>query len=245
MLDNTDAIASLLADEGSGDNQPAAIKVGDKEYTPEQIAELETAKEESEAKYKSLQADYSKKAQRLAEIEKSGLVEKSDRILAGRTSASELSDEEVKDLEYMKKVGAITKEDLESILSKSDSEIKSLREKLEAREQEDKNKTLEQRKQQIQSQLDALSDKYSFIDKKELLSFMADKAKSGTILSPDDAAILKYRDKFAAAGVKPADLPSVEDTSKNRVDEPKPKIVPLKSSAMRELMREKLGSKVE
>jgi len=70
---------------------------------------------------------------------------------------------------------------------------------------------------------------------------LSERAKGGTVLTVDEAATLLYKDQFIANNIKPADLPGAEKGNKGTIEEPKPKILPLGSSAMSERIAERLN----
>ena len=105
---------SLIAEES---NTPPAIKIGDKEYTAEEITALEAKAAKLEEDHKSMQSDYTKKSMKLAEYEK--LAEKVDNVNSGDIAASDLTEQEMADLKYMKRLGLITKAEHDKVLSQA------------------------------------------------------------------------------------------------------------------------------
>jgi hypothetical protein len=201
---------------------PATVKVGDKEYTPEVIAEMESkaAKaDELEGKYKSLQSDYSKKAEKAKMFDK--LVGQGE---PKENTAKPLEGLDKENFDYMKNLGfnpnAMTPEEIGRVL-------------------EDRDQKVEERvmtKLGLQKQIENLSKEYEFINEKELAEYMAKRAndESNPVkLTPDEAAFLLYKDKFIAKEIKPADLPQFSSTTKTKEPEvAKPKIMSLKSRDM-------------
>lgn len=210
---------------------PATIKVGDKEYTPEQIEQLEKEKSELEESKKTLQSDYSKKAQRLSELEKSDLADKADDVIAGKISATTLTDQEKEDLGYMSRLGFVPQ-------AKLDEVIKRVQEETEKKVEDKLTKT--QRLAQTEKEIDNLASQHTFIDKEQLKKYLSDRAEGGTVLSTEEAVTLLYKDQIVAAGIKPADLPGVEPSKKQDIDPPAPKILPLGSKEMGDRIRERL-----
>lgn len=213
---------------------PQTIKVGDKEYTPEQIEQLEqdaAKKAEVEENYKNLQSDYSKKAQRLSELEKSDLKDKANDVISGDIDASELTEQEKDDLKYMSKLGFIPQKTFDEVISKvkedTKKEIEGEMTKKELREKTEK-------------EISDLAAKYSFVKPDDLKKYMSDRAEGGTILNADEAFTLLYKDQIIAEGIKPADLPGVENSKKGKQEEPKAKILPLGSKEMSEHLTERL-----
>lgn len=211
---------------------PATLKVGDKEYTPEQIAELEKSVAEKEEQFKSLQSDYSKKSARLSELEKADLKSEANKINSGETDLSNLSDQQKEDLKYMADLGFITPKKLEEVVSKVKEETtKEVEEKLTKKEK------LAQTEQKIKD----LKVQYPFIDEDKLKEYLSERAKAGTLLTEEEGVTLLYRDNILANGVKPIELPGVESGKKGIIEEPKPKILPLGSAAMNERIAERLN----
>lgn len=226
--------SSILADGSSDVTPPATVKVGDKEYTPEKIADLEAkaAKvEETEKSYKALQSGYSKAAEKASMFDK----------LVGKEGESKedkpLTALDKENIDYMKGLGfnpnALTQTEIDEILNKKESEI-------------------EQRvvtKFELNRQIDTLAEKYEFVDKDELKQYMAKRAmdeNNPAKLTPEEAFFLLYRDKITASNVKPADLPEFSSTSKIKEPEAnKPRILGrgLKSNAMHSYLVDRLDLK--
>jgi hypothetical protein len=66
--------------------------------------------------------------------------------------------------------------------------------------------------------MDGLADQYKFIDKVELSDFILSELKQGKVLTPTEAARLKYFDQFVASGAKPSALPTLERSAGGRLE---------------------------
>jgi hypothetical protein len=213
---------------------PTTMKVGDKEYTPEQIVELEKAaaeKDEVTNNYKSLQSDYSKKAEKAKLYDE--LQAKADDVIKGDVSASDMTAQEIEDLKYMSKLGFVPQKKLDEVIAKVKEETtKEVEEKL----------TRKEKLAQVEKEIDVLAGQHTFIVKDDLKKYMSDRAQNGTVLTPEDAVTLLYKDQILANGIKPEDLPGAAKVDKGKIEEPKAKILDLGSRAMNERMRERLTS---
>lgn len=212
------------------DPAPTVFKVGEKEYTPEQIQKLEDDKaffQTESQKAKEDNKTLGEKAQKYDELQS-----KADDVISGKISASELTEQEKEDFKYMGKIGYATKGDVEALIAKvKEDTTKEVEEKL----------TKKERLTQVEKEIDTLASQYTFIDKEELKKYMSEKATAGTVLTTDEAVTLLYKDKIIANGIKPADLPGVEKVDKGKPEEPKPKILELGSRAMSERIAERLN----
>lgn len=212
---------------------PTTLKVGDKEYTPEEIQKLE----ESKAFFQTESQKAKEENQTLAEKAKSydELQTKADDVISGKISASELTEQEKEDFKYMGKIGYTTKADVEALIAKvKEDTTKEVEDKL----------TRSQKLAQVEKEIDNLASQNTFIDKEELKKYMSDKATAGTLLSTEEAVTLLYKDKIIANGIKPNDLPGVEADKKGKIEAPKGKILPLGSREMSEHLAERLSNKV-
>lgn len=230
MTKNDDALAQ------DDENTPAKIKVGEKEYTPEEIEKLEADRAKAEEDFKNLQADYTKKSQKLSEYEKGNLINKARDIASGDDDVKNLSEGELADMKYLEKLGFIPKSQLDSIIQKAKEDTtKEVEEKL----------THQQRKEKLQTEITELTKQHSFIKETELKEYMAERAKNGTILTPEEAALILYKDSFIATGKKPDELPAFDKSGKGRNEAPEPdkKILDLGSREMNDRIKEKLATK--
>lgn len=215
------------ADEAA--KTPPTIKIGDKEYTASEIQALEEAKAKTEEEKALLQSDYTKKAQRLAELEK--LQEKVDDIKSGSADASDLTAAELEDLKYFRKLGFLPKEEHEKILE----------EKLAAKEKElEEKETKREMRIRVEKEIDELATKHDFVKKDELAKFLSDKADAGAILTTDEAFTLLYKDVIIANNVKPEELPGVDKTSKAEAPTKTDKVFELGSREMNAYLKERL-----
>ena len=212
----------LFAADGS--TIPSSIKVGDKEYTAEEIQELEDDR-------KNLARGLTVKSEELKSLKT-----KVDEVKFGDRPASDLNDDEVEDLKYLNdKLHFMTKDQVSEMLSQRESEIEK---RVEERLSNDKKQS------EVLSRIDQLSEKYSFIKKEEFTAFIKDNAERFGKLTVDEIANIKYATQFGAQGIKPDDLPSVEPSNAGR-PEPKAKIMKLGSNEMNSFLRETMSNKVE
>lgn len=210
---------------------PTTLKVGDKEYTPEEIQKLETSRDFFQTESQKAKDDNKTLAEKAKSYDE--LQTKADDVIAGKISASELTEQEKEDFKYMGKIGYATKGDVEALIAKvKEDTTKEVEEKL----------TKKERLAQVESEINTLATQHTFIDKEELKKYMSDKATSGTLLSTEEAVTLLYKDKIIASGIKPEDLPGVEKGGKQGVETPPAKILELGSRAMSERIAERFNS---
>ncbi len=208
---------------------PPTMKVGEKEYTPEDVEQLVADRQQLEDSKKSLQADYTRKAQKLAEYEKGTLRQKIEGVASGEADAT-MSEQEIADMQYLSKLGFVPKTQLDAVLTKLD-EVES---KFTSKERDQKLK-------EITTQIDSLQAEHKFIDKQKLTDYMIERAKTGTVLAPDEAAYLLYKTEFGVAGKRPAPLPGFEGSPKARQEvETSGKPPALDSKQMNDLIRTRL-----
>jgi hypothetical protein len=237
-----DPLDQLLAEDNGndGDSTTTKIKVGDKEYTPEEVAALEEKAETATKQYKELQSDYSKKAEKAKKYDE--LAQKSEDILSGDIPASNLTEKDIENLRYFKQMGIMTKAQVNELLTRNKEEIrKELEDERLAKQAESK------KSKQIKSmkaELETLTADYDFVKQNDLVEYMKERnKKDGVILTPNDAARLLYPKEFALVGEKPRELPTMDSEIKDRRHEvAQSKIMGLRSREMNEMMRNKLGT---
>jgi type I site-specific restriction-modification system R (restriction) subunit len=211
---------------------PTTIKVGDKEYTPEEIEKLEKSRD-------FFQTESQKVKEEMKTLQDSkaanDLSKTADDVISGKVSATELTAQQIEDLKYMESLGFITPKKLEEVISKvKEDTTKEVEEKLTKKE------LLEKTEKEIKD----LKSQHDFIDEEELKKYMTERAEgkngSKAILSVEEAAMILYKAKFLASGIKPDDLPGMEKGKKQSIETPKPKVLTLGSRAMSEHLAEKL-----
>jgi len=225
------------------DVSPTKLKVGDQEFTAEDVQKVLEEKKQLEESKKALQADYTKKAQRLSELEKSDLSQKMKDVNSGDMDVADLSTEDIENLKYLEKIGGVKRSDLKQLetkLNEALSDVVEWKKSQEAERAKSQEEATSKRLKEIDAEVNELTAKYKFIDKKELADYMADRG-----LPPTEAARLLYFDKFMEAGVKPADLPAFEGGSKTNEPTPDAKILELGSREMNDAIKQKLFRKAE
>lgn len=227
-------------DPGSEEPKDSKIKVGDKEYTSEEIAAEIAAKEELEGKYKDMQSGFTKSQQELKEYKEE--LGKADDIRSGALSADDMSEQEKIDMLYVqklaKKSGFITNDEYKDVVSTLEA-LKSDRDKeLEVKGEQAKKELLER----IEKEITDLSTQFEFVKPDELKKYMDDEALQKRIHTPKQAARDLYFDQFVNQGVKPENLPSLQGNPKGRIEEPKAKLPELGSRAQHESIMERYKS---
>lgn len=192
--------------------------------------ELEAALAKAEEEKLNLRKGLDEKGKELNSM-KEQLTKKADDVISGDASASDLTQQEIDDMKYMSKLGFMSHKKVEEIVKQVKEETTL---EVEAK------LTKKELRERINGEIESLANQHDFVDKEELKKFMSEKAEKGVLLDVDDAFTLCYKDKIIAGTKKPDDVPAVEKTNKQGVDEPKPKLLELGSREMSERIAERI-----
>lgn len=213
-----DAIEQLLAEQSdnpTGQEGTGSVNIDGKEYSVEELRSSIETGQNWEKRYKDLQS-YTAKNQ-------NGNPSNTPDVKTGNTE----------DLDYLKSLGVITKEEYEAKLN-------SLEERLSQRD-------LNEQVEDLRFEIDGLAKDHSFVDPKELIDYMAAKSDQGTNLAPAEAARLLYFDQFSLLrGVRRRELPATDTSLTNSVEEPVGKTISYQNAGqLREAMMEEFELGIE
>lgn len=178
-------------------------KVGNRELEPDQLHQ----------EYENLLADYTRKSQRLSDLEK-----KADAFKDNNDGDKplEMSGQDKVILKELKRLGFVSKDELESTLSDKSVEITRRASSVAATQME-----LKEAISQLEDDFDG-SDGKPKVDGNKVLSFIAKYPE--TDMSPMQIAKYLYSDdfvKFEARGSAKSELPSTEDSGSGTKEPPK------------------------
>jgi hypothetical protein len=234
----SEEIGKVLSEDNGSAAEPTKIKVGEVEYTAEELAAATAAKQELDewsqkhGDWRALKAEFTKTHQEQADIERKAKLAKD--ITDGTTKATDLTAEELVDLAYIKKlVPQLGELNVEEIVAKAKEE--ALAEAQKAFEF----KTTEEK---INSLIKEETVKYPFVKEDELKNYLEEEAKANRFKTPHEAVLVKYEDQVLGYNKKPEDLPNFEKTdTKGRPEDPTPAKLPeLGSPAMSERIKARL-----
>jgi len=203
---------------------PSTVKIGDKEYTPEQLEKaIETDAELQEwskkhGDWQSLKSDYTNKSQKLADLEKAreNVTETKQNVqdaLDGSVSLKDLSDEESALYRDIKKGKGLTVDDIPKILEQAEER---------AEKKFSKNLKDIKVKETLERQISEIAIKNDFVDKDKLKQFMKERSDEGEILLPETAFKILYADNIVAIGKTPDNLPGVGKSKEEDLKAEKP-----------------------
>ena len=195
----------------SGDQGNAPLASADTDAKPNDsdlAAQLEAKNQEIatlQERYRNVQSDRDKKVAAADKLKDS----------LGQNPPATLDETDLTNKKYLsEKLGYVSKDEVTALKAEIEAEKKAREEMIEA-QQAEKRQT---RQQQFAQEMDSLAEKHKFIKKTELADYIISELKQGKVLSPTDAARLKYFDQFVAAGAKPNALPTLERSAGGRLE---------------------------
>ncbi|MEM5875563.1 MAG: hypothetical protein QXX45_03285 [Candidatus Aenigmatarchaeota archaeon] len=207
------------------------IKIGDTEYDIKQLEqELKRYNEIKEIEKKhgnliSLYADYTRKAQRLKELERK--IQESSNFSYQNQQQNiyknkEAIEEEIKNLdeeaqrirEQARKYGLVLNDDLKNTLLEIENLKKELLQSKKELE-EIKSERVNEIKEDLELDLQETISKYPFINRNDLIDYMIEEAKKGRIISVEEAAKERYKDEIIEYEIKKRSgrVPTTEATT--------------------------------
>jgi vacuolar-type H+-ATPase subunit I/STV1 len=227
----------------------STVIIDDKEYTPDELKGILEERDRLAKDNASLHSDYTKKAQELAEIKKGN--SRIDDLLSGEIPASDITEDDIANINWMKKFGYMTKAEAERLFKEREAQLDQIVEKkVEERQRKEK------RLAQLNSEIDELTAKYPFVKREDLEKFMADEAVKYNKSGGTDGAIYAnatraarelYFEQFTASNASPSNLPAASAGAKEKATDVvlKTKVLPLGSREMSERMKEAIKANRE
>lgn len=231
MSEEEKKAAEEAAKKKADDTTPPTVKIGDKEYTPEQLEKaIETNTElqewsEKNGDWRSLKSDYTKKSQKIADLEKAkdninDTKQNVQGALDGSISLKDMSEEEANLYRDIKKGKGLTVDDIPNLIEKA-SEIAYKR----FSEESDKNKKEEEKvklKETLERQISDIAKANDFVDEGKLKNFMRERSEQGEILMPETAFKILYAPQLSTDGKTPDNLPAVDKSKEGDLKDTKP-----------------------
>lgn len=195
------------------EDKPTLVKVGDKEYTVDQLNEAMQVKSQVDefgkehGDWKSIYPEFTKRSQELkkAKAAEEQLAELKKGLSIQGADKEELPPDYDLVIANAKRYHLLTPDQADALIKKVDN----LEQKLTKKESDDL-------VDDLKSEISEMVATHPFVKEQELVDYMLEAANQGKNLSVDEAAKLKYFDQFAQLSVKggSAKLPETDTSTK-------------------------------